>query len=305
MNLSLGELSTDLMRAYFSATKSYQGLSVMEEDWDTLLILDACRYDMFDSIVDIPGTTRKRRSQASATDDFLKCNFGDGPYFDTVYVTANPRLDTTSDVKSMFHEVVDVWRTDWDEDLETVPPEVMTERTLEAHRDFPDKRIIAHFMQPHGPFIGEMARDEIGIHSGIANHKRKALNEDERLEDTYIWELVRQGVVGSETAKQAYEQNLNIVVPHLKRLITSINGKIIITSDHGNMLGERAWPFPLRVWGHPNGILTKELTEVPWHTVNSDDRRPVVSEEPEQCITRDLPPEIESRLEQLGYKQNS
>lgn len=304
MNVSLGEAKLNVMRMYFSKFTPDRGFSVMEEDWDSLVILDACRYDMFDRIVDLAGITEERHSQASATDDFLRRNFGNGPYFDTVYVTANPRLDTTGDVKSQFHEVVDVWHTDWDEDLETVPPDVMAERTLEAHEEFPNKRIISHFIQPHGPFIGKFAKDNVGIHSGIANHKRKAMNEPEQLEDTYIWELVRQGVVKGETAKRAYDENLEIVVPHLERLVSAIDGKTVITSDHGNMLGERAWPFPFRMWGHPNGILTDELTTVPWHTIESSDRRTIVPEKPDKSATSDVSSEVKARLEQLGYKQD-
>jgi hypothetical protein len=304
MNVSLGEVKLNVMRMYFSKFSPDHGFSVMEEDWDSLVILDACRYDMFDRIVDLPGITEKRHSQASATDDFLRRNFRNGPYFDTVYVTANPRLDTTGDVKSQFHEVVDVWHTDWDEDLETVPPDVMAERTREAHEEFPNKRIISHFIQPHGPFIGKFAKDNVGIHSGIANHKRKAMNEPEQLEDTYIWELVRQGVVKGETAKRAYDENLEIVVPHLERLVSAIDGKTVITSDHGNMLGERAWPFPFRMWGHPNGILTDELTTVPWHTIESSNRRTIASEKPDKSGTSDVPSEVKARLEELGYKQD-
>lgn len=303
MGISLGETVIDVMRAYFSTVSTDGGLRIMEEDWDTLLLLDACRYDMFERIVDLPGNTEKRYSQASATDDFLRANFDEGPYFDTVYVTANPRLNTTEDIKSKFHEVIDVWRTDWDEELETVPPDVMAEKTLEAHRRFPNKRIICHFIQPHGPFIGDFARENIGIHSGIADHKREAEGEFEEGNETYIWERVRQGVIDEETAKKAYNENLDIVVPHLRSILSTVNGKVIVTSDHGNMLGERAWPFPFRLWGHPNGILTDELTAIPWHTVKSDARRDIIFEKPDEQVTNDVNPEVESRLERLGYKK--
>lgn len=62
----------------------------MQADWDTLVILDACRYDMFEEINETEGELEHRYSRGSCTPDFIRENFPEGEFHDTVYVTANP-----------------------------------------------------------------------------------------------------------------------------------------------------------------------------------------------------------------------
>lgn len=75
-----------------------------------------------------------------------------------MYVSANgyvPELGLDQD--GTFHAVINVLNQ-WDDDLETVRPEAVTNAARKAHRDYPDKRIIVHYMQPHIPFITEAGR---------------------------------------------------------------------------------------------------------------------------------------------------
>jgi len=44
---------------------------------------------------------------------------------------------------------------------------------------------------------------------------------------------------GERILKRAYEENLRVVIEHVLQLIRNLHGKIIITSDHGELLGER------------------------------------------------------------------
>ena len=83
-------------------------------------------------------------------------------------------------------------------------------------------------------------------------------------------------------------------------LAAAVDGRLVVTSDHGNMLGERTWPIPLRVYGHPTGVRNGELVEVPWAVRESDDRREITegavgaTSESEEGI-------VSKRLEHLGY----
>lgn len=53
------------------------GVNIIDADWDQLLILDACRYDIFSEHAgELPGTLSRRESKASATRQFLEANFG-------------------------------------------------------------------------------------------------------------------------------------------------------------------------------------------------------------------------------------
>lgn len=301
MPFAPGSVALKLLRWYSSVVGEWDGVSVMAEDWDTLVLLDACRYDMFERISELPGDLSMCKSQASATDDFLRENFSEGPFHDTVYVTANPRLETVDDVKSQFHDVINVWQSNWDADLETVPPGPMTTQVIAAHERYPDKRIIAHYIQPHGPFIGPTGIEEIGVYSGVADHKRTALGEESDPDNKYVWELVRQGVVTGDVAKRAYDENLALALAEVERLLEAVKGRIVVTSDHGNMLGERAWPVPVRLWGHPNGIRTDELVNVPWLVYESGPRRDIIAEELADEQTAATDNEVEERLRSLGY----
>ena len=60
-----------------------------------------------------------------------------------------------------------------------------------------------------------------------------------------------------------------IVLSHIKELISIFSGSTIVTSDHGNLFGERPHIlYPFREYGHPRGLYVDELVLVPWLIVN-------------------------------------
>ncbi len=46
----------------------------MKEDWDNLVILDACRHDAFEDLNEIKGDLEKKASKASMTVEWLEKN---------------------------------------------------------------------------------------------------------------------------------------------------------------------------------------------------------------------------------------
>lgn len=293
-----------LMRAYFEVMK-YRGTDVVREDWDNLIILDACRYDHFKEFHTVSGRLESRWSKASSTGLFLARNFGKRVCHDTVYVTGNPMYRAEEygydEIvgKSTFHDVVDVWMTSWDEQFTTVRPEDMVEPSKVAYDEHPNKRLIIHFLQPHAPFIGPTGRaitDQVGS-AMIAD----LVDEADRGEGRPIWNLVREGTIDLETARKAYRENVEIAMPHVRELVDYFEGKTVVTSDHGEMLGELAWPVPYRQYGHPNRVWTKHLTRVPWHIVKGDRRKEIVEETPTQEIEEVDEGEIRKKLSHLGY----
>ena len=81
-------------RLYYTARNpdnyNANGISVFTEDWDNLVILDACRYDYFAEQSNLNGTLTTRISRASATREWVRANFTDRQLHDVVYVSANP-----------------------------------------------------------------------------------------------------------------------------------------------------------------------------------------------------------------------
>lgn len=239
-----------------------RGHYIMDEEWDNLIILDACRYDIFEKHNDISGNLESRISRGGCTNEFLRENFQENTYEDVVYITANPLVDYH--LKNKFHKIISVWKTDWNDELGTVLPSNVVRRTIDATIKYPEKRFIIHFVQPHYPFIGPWARENIPEHEGMKSvHLFEDKDETEH-GGQLIWNMLKDGVIDKEEVWKAYVENLLMVLPPTKRLIKNLRGKIIISSDHGNLFGEWLIPVPIRGYGHPGGIYKKELVKVPW-----------------------------------------
>ncbi len=226
------------------------GVRVMDEEWDYLIILDACRYDYFKEYNTIlEGRLEKKLSSGSCTYEWLEKNFAGEHYSDTVYITANPRIHTGWFKKwilkncNPFYHIENVWKYAWNEKSETVTPREMTKATIKTINKYPSKRIIIHYLQPHPPYIDEYGEKII---------KSKLLNP------------LRRGEVSRETAKKAYIRNLTLALKEIKKLIYHLKGKIIITADHGECFGE--W----LLFSHPGKTYVKELVEIPWLTIEKN-----------------------------------
>lgn len=267
--------------------------NVPNEDWDTLVILDGCRYDLFESENTIEGRLESRTSVGSESWEFLRENFHGQRLHDTVYVTANPHASKLDD--GTFHRTVNVLGDRWDEDLRTVRPEAMTEEALTAHDRYPNKRLIVHYMQPHFPFIGETG--QAIAHTGLEG------GEGEGDDGEHVWYGLRDGDldIDEATVYEAYRENLELTLPHVSELLDAVDGKSVVTADHGNLVGERTKPLPAKGYGHPKGFYAAGLVNVPWLVVDSAERRNVTADPP--VAGRDVDQAtVESRLADLGYK---
>lgn len=221
-----------LLRKFFSMG-THGGVRVMEEEWDYLIILDACRYDASKKLNDLPGKLEKKISRGSSTEEWLKENFTDY-YEETIYVSANPfvskRKVQSFNGSAHFFKVEQVWEYGWDEELGTTPPEEVTKAALRIDKKYPKKRKIIHYLQPHHPFIG----------------KTKLISKGETLP---LWKHPK--------VKQAWMDNLKLVLQEVEKLVGKLEGRIVITADHGDCFGKF-------ISGHPWGVYVKELVEVPW-----------------------------------------
>ncbi len=254
----------------------HSGVKVVEEDWDYLIVLDACRYDIFKELNTIPGKLEKKISLGSSTLEWLKKNFTEF-YEDIVYVSANPYISNV-EIKGFritdrslsfrgadhFFKVEKVWEYGWDERLNTVPPKIVTEAALRMKRKYPNKRMIIHYLQPHAPWIGETR-----ISSRELNRSNPSTRNDvwgNFVAGGKIWELIEEGVISLEFAKRAYRDNLRLVLNEVKKLVENLEGKIVITADHGECFGEKF------IFEHPAGIYIKELVEIPWLVIEKPKR---------------------------------
>lgn len=239
----------------------------------------------------------KKISKGSGSPEFLRKNFQGDTFNDIIYVTANPFVKRELD--DPFFHTEHVWLDGWDDEEETVLPSTMIKRTRALFDQYPNKRFILHFMQPHHPFIGETRlEDDPGFVGAIAK------STDEKVPDVeFVWEKLRRGKLDTDTVWKAYEDNLRFVLEEIQPFVRELDGKSVLTSDHGNAFGERARPFPTRVYGHGDRIRIPALVEVPWFVPEYDTRREITEGDPEQePVTNTEDTDIEQRLAALGYK---
>lgn len=297
-NLICREINRLAYTGGYSRECNDSGINIISADWDNNIILDACRFDIFKEMVQEEkgwpqGKLRKEHSRGSATREFLHANFNNKELHDTVYVTANPQLyrmehNTTSSFS--FHAVKNIWKDNWDEEYQTVLPETTTDIAIDTERSFPNKRLVVHYIQPHYPFI----TDETEFDKGHL--------ETENSDSPSFWQQLMKGKleIDKEQLWKLYKENLERAIPEVIRLIDNLNGKTVVTSDHGNMFGERASPLPIKEWGHPKHIHTPELVEIPWFICDSDGRKGISEENPidHEDIQRS---KVNERLRNLGY----
>jgi hypothetical protein len=257
------------------------GIDIFEEEWDNLIILDACRYDAFAARSDLPGKLEYRTSRASTTRQFIRANFAEKTLHDIVYVSANEwyaKLKDEIDTEIHAFEFVD---RDALNGL-TSRPQTATETALDAAERYPKKRLIIHYMQPHHPYLGEVGQR--------INHEGG------------LMETVRKNGLSRRTVVQAYCENLDLVLENVEPLLEELSGKTVVTADHGELLGDPERPIPIRRYSHPKDVYVEELVKVPWLIRDNGDRKEVIAEPPTQEIGEFDVDELRQRLENLGYR---
>ena len=288
-----------LNQEYYRRFDTHSGFSVMDEEWDNLFLLDGCRYDLFEQTNTLQGTLESRQSPASSSSGFIKNSFHAKTFHDTVYVTANPHAFQIE--PETFHATINLLDDEWNEDLLTVTPQTMADALREAHDTYPEKRIFGHFMQPHYPFIGEQGQQ---IDQGGVARRDKQGNVVERANIGDIWVKLQFQLnsLTPEAVWEAYRENLELVLDIIPDLAAELSGQTVLTSDHGNLVGDWIGPIPCRGFGHPPNLYVDTLTRVPWfdmggtsRTITSDP--PVVHESLENKTAR-------KRLVDLGYAQD-
>jgi len=246
--------------------------SIADEPWNYLIILDACRYDAFKYINYLEGELKYIYSKGSSTPEFLEKNFLDKnrnkKFKNIVYITANPFVNKM--LKNMFHKIYPIWKYGWNEEHNTVLPKTVYKESLKIINKHRNKRIIIHFMQPHHPFL--IANKEFNT-TGFRENRKAVINNKSKGKDITWADLLSKGEIKQDMVIKYYLINLKIVLLWVNLLINSLNGRIIITSDHGNLFGEISHPlFHYRIYGHPSHFHIDTLVKVPWFIVDTSNK---------------------------------
>ncbi|MHA2248677.1 MAG: hypothetical protein ACXADY_27275 [Candidatus Hodarchaeales archaeon] len=103
-----------------------------------------------------------------------------------------------------------------------------------------DRKNIIHYIQPHGPFIGDMSVAKEGWYNN-GNNFTKAGHT--------IWDKLKRKQMDLKRVIEAYDKTLELVLDKVEFLLPQLKGKTVISSDHGNAFGEDgAWSHPANTW---------------------------------------------------------
>lgn len=297
--------------------KYQTGENILTHDWNLCIILDACRFDLLQTAFEnewapsVGGEWNTIISVESATQPWIKKTFDinkSGSVEPVTYVCANP-YSVEARGSSVVNHLDEVWQYGDDPTLGTVPPEVVTDRAIHHYRHR-DSRVIAHYIQPHLPALiqkdGELCRrfgsepNKEWDESWLSQNFQPETIFDRlpgewtipEKEATNFWNRLRLGDLDQETAWDAFEKNLNIVLEEVNTLLRAVNAKkVIITSDHGNAFGE--WG----IYGHPYHMPFKVLRKVPYIVTTANCE---INYEPNSYDTNGTTTQ-KTMLEALGY----
>jgi len=263
-----------------------RGTNVYERDWDTLIILDACRVDLMREVADdypfIEGV-ESFESVGSMSEEWMRKTFTEEYASEmerTAYVTANVFSQDVLDERA-FHTLDEVWRYAWDDETGTIPPRPVTDRAIDVARNGDHDRLIVHYMQPHHPFVGE---ERVGSVEADPFGREDSVTAVDAL---------RRGEVSHDRFWRAYRSNLETALDDVSVLLDNHEAdRVAITADHGDAVGE--WG----IYDHPAGCLHPVVKNVPWVETTASDEG---NFEPSIESSASGDQTVEERLESLGY----
>lgn len=213
---------------------------IKRHPWDILIVLDACRYDYFcDSLFNtkLSGTLFKADSNSKNTEEWYYENWSE-KHVDIILISANPH-SKLSKCQGNFYKAVEVWNEDnW------VYPEPALDVLIDLQEEY-DKRFIVHLIPPHLPFIGIEGKDFLE-NLGVYGNKYNVYRKVEHYGRNNGWDKIIN----------CYKESIVETLNRIEKYLPKMKGKVIITADHGEMIGED------NRYGHNRRVDEVEL--VPW-----------------------------------------
>jgi len=236
---------------------------ILGEEWDILIILDACRYDFFEEIYGGKLGVEKVRSEGSCTVEWFYKTFAVEKvrHENVIYISGTPYVSHAPiDIRELniryrgsdyFYKVDDVWKYGWVfyRNAYIVSPFAVYTSLLINSKHHRDKKFIVHFMQPHAPYP-------------LSEALSKYFVNDSWKPDLKLWDALRDGRVSRETVVEAYKGNIRYVMEYVFKIADRFRGlRIAVTSDHGECFGEHG------LFNHPCRRYVPVLVDVPWVTL--------------------------------------
>lgn len=275
----------------------------IEQEEFAIIILDACRYDVFSNVYEefLEGELSKVWSSGRWTKEYAQ-NTWEGnnnlTYINTAPVISDFYFSKQGDdlnPENFFEELIPVWETHWDPTTYTVPAEKVTDTALSLSSRPENTRLVAHYMQPHLPYVGD---EKLNIWKSETNPKDRIGNNEKNPTDVLI-DAIESDNISTTDIEKAYISNLEYVLLEVCRLIQNLDCPIVVTSDHGENLGENGRYF------HEHNTLHTRL--IPWLVVDSnvnEIENENTATNDQENVSEDIGEDVvQNRLKHLGYSE--
>lgn len=258
-----------------------QGKLLKSVEWNTLIILDACRYDVFAKVIpsiNLPGRLTQIKVHSIDTTEWYGTYWkGEGEKTDPILISANPQAVRFGNVippKTKFSRVILAYDKRFTTDI------IRPSRTLEYFfENVCDAKAVIHMIPPHQPFIGEKGLKFYEI-LGVDVTRSIYVPVIPPAFDELIKDYVMKHNNNWDEIKEYYTESLIEVLNLIAGVILQFYPPVIITSDHGEVIGEEgAFGHGFR---HPK--LEAIQKTVPWFVVDTENLS------------------LQKRLAGLGYK---
>jgi len=270
----------------------------MENDWDNLIILDACRPRFFEEYNPFDGEYSCKTSLGASSGEFFERNFEGNQYHDIVYVTGNTKIERIND--RSLHRLVKTYADTINHHKGWLPKTTL-DVALEVYNEHPNKRLVVHFMQPHAPYLSKQAKklrervtNEYNVGFGHMDVIENNKNDDVDEFIPHLLFALERGYITREELEEVYAENLRLVFDYVEELVNNIDGKTVVTSDHSESFGDFNG-----IYGHKERAFSHSLREVPWLVLDRS-RRNTFAEPPFESISVDEDI-IKENLRELGY----
>lgn len=238
---------------------------IERRDWDNIILFDACRFDFFEELYPefFEGELRKVYNGGIVSTYYWFENIFTDVYDCCLYtpvpvVFAQKEGTPWAEDESKnwkypdgFRDMANHTHINWDDEIDAVTPEKINEAVREYETDASRKLI--RYLTPHLPHIGEYAVKYARKSDEFSTISRRVKN------------AVNDGEITLEQLKKSYEENVRIAFQGAINLMNDLEGKTIITADHGDCLGNCG------LFGHSNSDMENHdhMVYVPWFEVES------------------------------------
>lgn len=209
---------------------------IEEGGWDTLMVLDAMRWDVMDAISDMEVEALRTPSNGSTPGwvDSVWCQDGWG---DVNYISANPQAGMTERMDRYGEDIRDYVNYIDNSGLGKMPNHSVTtaEQMVMKSVEY-DTPVVSHFIQPHTPFIGKVSMRISGENPPVLDKGYPDSAPKGR-----IARLAWEGKISLDVFRQAYVSNAVYAYEWGLRLAKRMSGRSVITADHGEGLGPNQW----------------------------------------------------------------